>query len=261
MSRNHPKAFGLALVAALALGAIGAQGASAVVEHSFRSDATSEKTVLTGSNAGETSPANHIFRAGTGGPTTTCTGATLSGTNIGNKTDTTTLHPKYTGCTAFGVGAPITTNGCNYIFDSDTTTNPHFGGEHAAVSLECETSHDITKDGACKVTIQESHTSPEGKEVTVNQSLHGVRYTAVTHSSKSSITVTATIGQIHYTTIGGIACNAIGKPQGTYTDGITEGKFTLTGFEDTDNSPDDSTTTGTTWTHGPQVNISLSTPE
>ena len=242
---HNLKTLGLALVAALALSAIGAQGATAVVEHSFRSDAVSQKTVSTGQNEG-----NHVLSLGTGGPLISCTSVTFSGTNNFNVRDTLTVQPKYSSCTALGSAVSFTTNGCYYILDSDTTTNPHFGGEHAAVTVECEASHDIIVDSVCKVTLTAAN----------SQSLHGMRYTQVAASSKHSITVTSTIGQIHYTTTGGLPCTAIGKPQGTYTDGIYEGKLTLTGFED--GSPSGgSTTTGTTWNHGDQVDITVSTPE
>ena len=255
MTRNL-KALGLALIAALALGAIGAQGASAVVEHSFRSDAQNAVTVLTGQNEGQ-----HTFRAGTGGPTIHCTEATFSGTNAGNIRDFVTVHPKYNSCTAFGAAAPVTTDGCNYELFSNTTSGGHFSGEHAAVSVECEPNHDITVDAACKVTFQESHNS-----VTVNRSLHGVTYAPLSNnhggSSKHSITVKATVGGITYTTVGGLACIAIGKPQGTlYTDGIYEGNVSVTGYEDnTGVAPTSSTTIGTTWHHSTQVNITVSTP-
>ena len=248
MTRNL-KALGLALVAALVLGALGAQGAAAAESHSFKSDADNEITVLTGQNEG-----NHIFRAGTGGAATTCTVATFSGTQaIGNNLNTVTVHPKYDSCT-FGVGVTVTTGGCNYMLASDTTANPHFGGEYAAMSVECESTHDIKIDAACVLTFTGN---------TSNQSLHGVRYTnlssAQSHSSNSAVTLSARVGQIQYHTIGGLACNAIGKPEGTYTDGIYEGSVSMTGFKDNPSVPAmGSTTNGTTWTHSSQVNIAVS---
>ena len=251
MTRNL-KALGLALVAALALGAIGAQGASAVVEHSFRSDAVNEKNVATVQQ--ET---DHVFEAGTSGAKVTCTSATFSGTYYGNIVDTVTVHPIYTSCKLGVNNVTITTGGCNYIFDSDTTAGGHFSGEHATVSLECESTHDIEIDGpGCNFTY---------KGNTVNQSLHGLSYTNLSsgqsHSGKSAITINATIGKIHYETKGGLACNAIGKPQGTYTDGIYLGKASATGYEDnTGVSPTSTTTVGTTWHHSSQINIAVSTP-
>ena len=252
MIRNL-KALGLALVAALVLGAIGAQGASAVVEHSYRFDAANETTVLTGH-----SESDHVFELGTGGAKVTCTTVTLSGTQQkGNILDTITLHPIYTSCKLGLNNVTVTTNGCNLIYDSDTTANPHFGGEHAAVSIECEPSHDIKIDAACSITKKGSPS---------NQSLHGVEITtrssADSHSGKSAITLNTTIGKIHYETTGSaLACNAIGKPIGTYTDGITKGAISLTGYEDnTGVSPTSTTTVGTTWHHSSQVNIAVSTP-
>ena len=251
MTRNL-KALGLALIAALALGAIGAQGASAVVEHSYRSDAANEKTVLTGHSEGD-----HVFEAGTGGAKVTCTTATFSGTQSGNIVDTVTVHPIYTSCKLGANSVTVTTGGCNYIIDSDTTAGGHFNGEHATVSVECESTHDVEIDGpGCNITF---------KGNTVNQSLHGAHITTLSsansHSGKSAVTVSGTAGKIHYETKGGLACTAIGKPQGTYTDGIYKGSVSVTGYEDnTGVAPTSSTTIGTTWHHSSQVNIAVSTP-
>ena len=253
MTRNL-KALGLALIAALTLGAIGAQGAAAVVEHSYRSDATNETTVLTGQ-----SESDYVFEAGTGGAKTICTSATFSGTQTpkGNIRDTITLHPIYTSCKLGTNSVTVTTGGCNYVLDSETTAGSHFSGEHATVSVECESTHDIQIDGpGCNITK---------KGNTVNQSLHGVHLTtlssAQSHSGRSAITISKTVGKIHYETKGGLACTAIGKPEGTYTDGITKGAFSVTGYEDNTGVPATSSTTiGTTWHHSQQVNIAVSTP-
>jgi hypothetical protein len=246
MARNL-KALGLVLAAALALGAIGAQGASAVVEHSFRS--STNTTVLTGQNEGT------LVLEVTSGLAFECSAATFEGTVIGATRDTVTVHPKYSSCVTGLGNITVDSNGCNYIFDSETTTSAHSGsGEHASVSIECEAGHHflLTAPG-CNATFGSTHSS-----VAVNQSLHGVRYTQVTHSSKQSVTVNVTVGTTHYTMLSGSLCGLAGHPAGTYTNGVTTGNVTVTGYQD-GSVVSGTTTTGRTWSHGAQVDISLST--
>ena len=250
MNRNI-KAFGLALVAAMTLGAFAAQGASAVVEHSFNSAV--ESTVLTGqteSDSNAEGKSRNVFTT-TAGLTVECY-STFEGTQTGKTLDQVTVHLKTT-CTG---GSAVHTNGCNYVFDSDTTTSTsHFSAtaEHAAVSIECEPSHwiEATRPG-CNITIgDESSSAP------VNQSLHGVKFTNVTHSSKSALTVNATIRTIHYVATAGSFCGLAGHPAGTYTNGKFDGVFEVTGYEDGE-PVTGSTTEGRTWTHGAQTDISIS---
>jgi hypothetical protein len=252
MTRNL-KAFGLALVAAMALGAIGAQTASAVVEHSFRSPV--ENTVLTGSF--DPSTGNHVFTA-TSGLIVECSAGTFSGTNVGKVLDRVTVHPKYSGCTSSLGNVTVDTDGCNYTFYSNTTEDAAHspGTEHAAVGLECESSHaiEITAPG-CNLAFSAAHSGTP-----VNQSLHGVRYTQLSsHSGKHAITVYATVKTIKYIATSGSLCGLAGHPAGTYSNGTYTGKASVTGYEDSAHSGG-STTTGTTWTHGNQVDITISTP-
>jgi hypothetical protein len=253
MIRNL-KALGLALVAAMALGAIGAQAASAVVEHSFNSDA--EDTVLTGKNESfGTGNSRDVFQA-TPGLTVECD-ATFGGT-VGKKVeDTVTVHPKYESC---GGGVTVHTDGCNYIFGSDTTTSAHSSSsEHASVSLECEAGHEIeiTRPG-CNIAFNQFHSTTE-----VNQGLHGVRYTNLPeHSGGDAITVDATVSTIKYLVTSGSFCGLAGHAAGTYSNGSYDGLAEVTGFAagTRTESETSSTTKGFTWHHGPQTNISISTP-
>ena len=264
MTRNL-KALGLALVAAMALSAIGAQGASAVVEHSFRSDSATGSTILTGSI--ETSTKDKFFPSA-GSTPIECSVGTFSGTVSENPADTVTVHPKYSSCKLGNATAHVTTEGCNYIFDSDTTqaTSHSTSSEHAAVSIECESTHEITVTvtGICVL-----HFTDESSSSPVNQSLHGVRYTNLDgssaadakHSSKSAITVTSTVRTIHYTATAGSFCGLGGISAGTHTTGEYEGVSSVTGYEHSANTVvTGSTTSGTTWHHSTQVNISISTP-
>jgi hypothetical protein len=244
MTRNL-RAFGLALIAAVALGAIGAQAASAVTEHSFR--AGDESMVLTGQTK------NVDVLALTPGLTVECT-ATFEGTNVGTIQDTLTVHPTYSGCAG---SVTVHTDGCNFILDTETTTSAHSGGgEHAPVSLECEAGHaiEVTRPGCNLAFPDESSSSP------TNQSLHGVRYTNLSnHSGKNAGTVTATVKTIHYVVTSGSFCGLAGHQAGTYSSGIYNGGSTVTGYAH-GTVVSGSATEGRTWSHGAQIDISISSP-
>ena len=260
------KAFGLALVAALAIGAIGAQAASAAVNHSFNSDV--ESTVLTGHNEDSGSSSSpHVFSAGA--TEVKCTTATFEGTNVGKERDTVTVHPKYSSCKFSGNNAAtVDTGGCNYVFDSDTTEDAVHSPseEHASVTLECESAHsenphriEITT-GLCNLSFETTHAS----SVVVNHELQGATYTNLdkesgadeSHSGKSSITVDATVNTIKFTATAGSFCGLGGLPAGTHSNGEYTGTATVTGYED--GTATGSTTNGFTWHHGNQVNIWVS---
>lgn len=64
-----------------------------------------------------------------------------------------TVHPEYSGCTAFGfVGATVTTTGCNYVLKAGAETKTDvFAGQ---VEIECETGKKITiVASTCEATI------------------------------------------------------------------------------------------------------------
>ena len=250
MTRNL-KAFGLALVAAMALGAIGAQGASAAVVHSFNS--ASEHTVLTGKTESYSNSENKSIETftATAELTVECYG-TYEGTISKKEVDTVTVHPKYSGCKG---GASVHTSGCNYIFGSDTTEDANHSAstEHASVSLECEASHwiEITRPG-CNITFGD-----EASSKAVNQSLHGVTYKNVKDPVKHAITVTATVRTIHYEVTSGSFCGLAGHPAGTYKNGKLDGLVEVTGFESSI-VESGSTTNGVVWKHGAQTDITIS---
>jgi hypothetical protein len=251
MTRNL-KAFGLALVAAMAFGAIVAQGASAVVEHSFRSSAAS--TVLTGaSESYSTGSSKHVATL-TDGFILECD-ATFESTNDGTPRDTVTVHPTYQSCAG---GTTIDTNGCDYVLYTDTTqaSGHSTSSEHAAVSLACEEGHQIVATtSGCTITYGDNHSGTP-----VNQSLHGVRYSNLSdHSGKNAGTLTSTVKTISYVVLGGSFCGLGGHQAGTYTGVTYNGTAIVTGYESSSISTG-SATTGRTWSHGSQVDISISTP-
>jgi hypothetical protein len=250
MMTGNARASGLVFATLLMIGVFGAQGASA---HEFTSSNAS--IALTGANESYTTGSSrHIFAA-TGGLTVSCD-VTLEGTQAAVTQDTVTLHPKYHNCISTLGGAPtVDTNGCNYIFDSDTTTNTHPSGEHAAVSLECEGSHviEITAPG-CNFAFAATHNS-----VSVNQSLHGIRYSEVTHSGKKALTALGTIRTIQYTATTGSLCGLAGHPAGTYSSGSYDAYTTVTGYTQSIDVSG-STTEGRVRSHGGQVDIAVGTP-
>jgi hypothetical protein len=252
MTRNL-KAFGLALVAVLAISAIGAQGASAAVEHSFRS-AVSD-TVLTGQNESYgTGNSKHVFSA-TPGLKVECD-ATFIGRNTGTTRDEVAIRPAYSNC---GAGVTVHNNGCDYFFDSDTeqATGHSPSSEHARVSLNCEHKHyiEITANG-CNLAFYDTQDNME-----VNQELSGARYTQLSnHSGKHAVTVNATVKTIKYIATAGGFCGLVGHPAGTYTNGIYEGFATVTGYKFSTKTGGTSLTTGTTYSHSEQVDLTISTP-
>jgi hypothetical protein len=244
MPRNF-KASWLALMVAMALSAIATQSASAVVEHSFRSGANETVATARTESYGNAQHQSMDVLTLTAGLTVECYG-TYEGKVIGQIVDEVTVHPKYSTCTPNGT--VIHTDGCNFKFDSETdVSSGHFSTEeHAQTTLECEAGHviEITRPG-CNIAV-------------APQTVRGTRYTYVTHSSKSSLTGAITYRTIEYTVTGGSFCGLAGHGAGTYTNGKIDGKVEATGY--VASTPTGSTTTGFTWHHGAQTDISLSTP-
>jgi hypothetical protein len=216
------KTSGLAVLAICAFGAVAAQGASA---HQFTFE--SGATVLTGAQIGE-----HVFTAE--GNEVKCTTATLSGTQLGTESDQVTLHPEYGKgldsegnpgkCRFSALTATVTTTGCNYVFDSDTTAHLHsILFEDAPVSIECETFKAITIAlSGCTITISGA---PD------NQGLHGVTFSNDSAGFSENITINATITTIRYT-VTGFGCGLAGIKTGLHTDGTYTGLTRVRGFED-----------------------------
>ena len=252
MTRNL-KALGLALVAMLALGAIGAQGASAVVEHSFRSGAAD--FVLTGQNESYGSGnSKHVIWA-TPGLKVECD-ATFIGRNAGVTVDTVAIRPTYSNC---GAGVSVHNTGCQLVFDSETEQAPSHSAssEHAKVNLDCEHKHyiEVTANG-CNFALYDTLDN-----TTINQSASGVRYTQLSnHSSKHALTVNATIKTIKHVATAGSFCGLVGHAAGAYSTGMYEGFTTVTNYKFSTKTSGDDLTTGTTYSHGEQVDLTISTP-
>jgi hypothetical protein len=202
MIRNL-KALGLALVAVLAITAVSASAAQAA--HRFTSE--SSVTFLKGEQKTE-----NVFT--TNGGTVRCTTARFeSGELKGTELSSVTVHPTYSGCTAFGfIGATVNTEGCNYIIDAAGE------GEMGTSTIECEAGHEIVVTaGTCTVKV------PAQTPGTPT-----VDFTNEGSGATASILVTATVEKIKYTSSGGI-CGASGE-NGTYTGTVLTKGFKTSKF-------------------------------
>lgn len=111
MSR-YLKVLGLAFVAVLAMSAFASAAASAA---QFMSEGN-----VSGSITADQEASNpHVFTVdGTEVKCTTAHFATMGA--VPSPTATITVHPEYSGCTAFGfVNAEVTTTGCDYVLHAD----------------------------------------------------------------------------------------------------------------------------------------------
>jgi len=157
------RALGLALLAAFAMSAIGAQAASADL---FTSAAEGEATVLTSS---EDTAVEFSYSIGT----VQCKVAKFSGTQTGEEATELTITPTYEECTFGGEPMIYRTNHCKYKFTTETVEG------HAPVGIECENEgehieHEIIPWNHCTLTIAPQTTAggvtytDEGGEVTVD---------------------------------------------------------------------------------------------
>jgi hypothetical protein len=206
----------LALSAMVAVGALSAGSASAAAgEIDLACHTGADSCFLFGEQT-----TTNVFTV-TGG-NVKCTSAKFTGEGTGGTTATTvvskeadwtfhtvTVHPEYSGCTAFGQAATITTTGCNYNLTASSKTAGN-------ASIECETGKLITikaNTAGCTVTVGAQ--TPANNKVDYENSGTG---------SEKDVLVTATVGTstagITYTSSGGI-CGASGT-NGTYTGTVTE---------------------------------------
>jgi hypothetical protein len=187
------KAFGLVLVAVVALGAVIASAAMASGE---KFHAAVEPSLVTASNAGE---GNHVFKAGEA--EVVCQNAEFSGTSKLKTEESQTVHPTYRNCTFLGSKATVDTTGCNYVLYSSVPT-----GGHGKVEIECEGTSKIKVTGAgCTLSF--------GSQVTVG----GATYTNLATSPKT-VTVTSTTKATF--TKSGLLCGAVTGTEGTYTGSV-----------------------------------------
>ncbi len=170
-----------ALVAVLALCAIGAANASAAEFTASATGTLSGKAV-----------ANQVFT--TNGGTVTCTTAATSGT-IAKTADTQqTVKVKYSGCTAFGF-ATVDISEAEYQFTAGTGKNVH-------VKNTISITPTLFGASLCTVTVKGG------------QTVGTVDYS---NASASTVKVDPTVSGIHYVSSGG-SCGTAGTfENGTYT--------------------------------------------
>ena len=232
MNRNL-RALGLALLAVFALGAIGAQAASA---HEFKSDG--QRSVITGANVGA-----HEFTVGSVG-TVSCSTAKFEGTvDAGagkTEVDEITIKPTYTGCTFGGQAASVFFNDCAYVFDSDTTAGNSTGGEHANVKIECGVNNTVKVHTVnCTITV-----GPQ-------EIKHGVRYVNDGASANETIATAHNIVVGKERNTGSQPANgcllfptgAVGKYVGTATNKCFQDEGSAQANPTTPGSTQDATTT------------------
>lgn len=230
---HRTNAVGAALVVALALGALAAQGASANQEHTFE---VAEAPATITAEADPDEP-THAFNFG---PVAfSCEELHGTGTAAEQFLDETTLVTQYGACNAFDFPLTTTnvgdtgeddTGACAFVFDSDTTGNPATAGkEDAPVDIECEEGKSITFD----VFFDEAHSEEFCKvHIGPQQGLHGVRYlNKETEGKPTEITIETTIHDVHYAWDGPWCFLIFGSNEGASTDGTWEGKTTLRAFE------------------------------
>jgi hypothetical protein len=218
MSRNF-KAFGLALIALSAFGAIMAPGASAAGERFHCEKAPCIITSTSESTQGWVIGSSQVV----------CHHAEFKGTAL-NLTETTwTLHPIYNNCEFLEEPAAVDTGGCSYVIGAETTA-----AQHLPVSTECTGAEKIkVTTGACNLTF--------GSQAATG----GFKFTNAGSGSTRDGTTTATAG-VTFSKAGPL-CFLVAGTTATYF-----GPTTLKCYEDKGTSgPIDLNTT--TYTEGAEV--------
>lgn len=162
-----------ALLAVLALAAIGAQGASVANAHQFKFDG--QRSVITGESTG-----THVFTTGTF-DIVECHTVTLESTvdaGMGQtEVDEITVKPSYGNCTFREQPAAVFVNDCAYVLDSDTSE-----AGRAPLEIECSAGNQIAiHTTLCTITIG-SQTVPNavtydndtGSSFTASITAHGI---------------------------------------------------------------------------------------
>lgn len=215
MIRNV-KAFGLALMAVCAVGAVAAQGAFAV-DHTFQ--ATGKYLTSTNIKHPDGTGPDHVLSAGAA--KISCATASFEGEQAAEKADEQTVTPKYSNCKLGENPATVTNEGCAYTFDSDTTSEGESGtkGESGTVKV-------CNGGGAIKV-------SAAGCVITFGEQgpLHGIKYSN-SGTEPTHVDVTAHVFGIKYTTNKAFACTLAGLPtSGEGSNGTYLGNATTTAYK------------------------------
>jgi hypothetical protein len=216
-------ALGLALLAALAFGALAAQAASAATDHIT---ATKEWTPTVSAKT------TQVFRATTDkeNPRFECTTISATSTGlIGTTVEEIAVTPTYENCTGFNRGgtkatAFVENGGCEYVFQGVTTAGNPTGGEHANVLIR---NHENT-EGTCHIQIKATAFKFPCASVPNQDVEHAVRYTS---GADEDIVISATAHGITNTTTNSIACPTETGGTETHHDGSYTGDVTVKGHD------------------------------
>jgi hypothetical protein len=209
MIRNY-KAFGLAILAMAALGALTAQAASA-----SPLTVPSAKTFFTGDQ-------DEGIQEFESSSVVKCTSAVFSASATGPSVNELSITPVYNSCTAFGFAtAHVKVNGCTYLFTTPTRIKADEVTWHpSAIHIVCPSEKQIevtpTSFGVSVCTQKIGAQTPtSGHIVGTNK----------TEKSPKDVTLDITLEGIHYTGTGG-ACGTSG------TTAKYRGSSTVRGYSD-----------------------------
>jgi hypothetical protein len=209
MIRNL-KFLGLALVAVLAMSAVGAGAASA---DEFKAE--SAPLTLTAKQGEPTD----TFSTHAGN--VKCTTATYKGTQATTSATTIRVAPTYSGCTFVGLNSTITTNGCEYLFHVPATAGVTTG----TVDIVCTGSNEITVTapnpalGKAKCIV---HVPPQ-------TGLGVVTYSNLGAGATREVKVSVKLTGLKYSQTAGVAESGNCETKDNTTTGTYEGSATVTG--------------------------------
>jgi hypothetical protein len=202
MSRNL-KVLGLALVAVFAMSAVASASAGAATFHS--EIASPAKTFFNGEQVTE-----NVFTVN--GRTVKCTKAVFSGEEVA-PSETLSVTPEYSGCTAFGLASTVAMNGCKYKFHNVTGTGPFT----SPVDIVCPEGAHITITAASTCTVT----------VAGQTGLSSVSYTNKGTGTGRDVEVGANISGIASNVSGSVlVCGTNGPESATYTGTVLEKGYT-----------------------------------
>ena len=202
------KVLGLALVAVCALSALSAASASANYNIASGSGGS-----ITGNQV-----TSNVFTTDVGN--VTCTIVTFTGSQATETAETLTVTPKFETCKLAGQKVTVDpTEGCKFLFEKPTTTEP-VGTTDANVRV-CQ-----DEEGNPKGHIVIKDTAGLGCEVTVKPQTVG--HVMFTNEAAGTVLAEATVTGIHYTWTKGCPNAPKGEP-GTNTNGTYTGSVRVSG--------------------------------
>jgi hypothetical protein len=197
---------GVAIMAVLALTAVGASAAQAASSL----DVGAAPAILEGAQV-TTNKLSINNSKGESLSTVKCTTATLSGTSTSTNVTTQLVTPSYSGCTLGGLSATVPVNGCQYRLNSTATAKT------ASADVVCPTGKTIEIiQGSCVLTV--------GSQTGLSSVVFGNEGSGTT----ASVLATLNVGNIAIT--GGSGCPA--NLVGTSNKGVLTGTINVKAFKD-----------------------------